>query len=82
VCRVNLNKLSAINHEIRAFARKNDLKPSWTDYRKFGKGDRIRLRFSKSGEESIESLYATHYISRQKVEEAAESKSLEKINVE
>jgi hypothetical protein len=38
VCEINLSKLSAINHEIRVFAQKNDLKPSWTDYRQWGKG--------------------------------------------
>jgi len=62
VCQVNLKKLSAINHEIRVFAQKNGLKPSWTDYRKWGKGHSSRLRFSKSGNARIEEFYATHYV--------------------
>jgi ubiquinone/menaquinone biosynthesis C-methylase UbiE len=66
VCQINLSKLSTIHQEIRAFAQKNNLKPSWTDYRKWGKGNRIRLRFSKSGNERVEELYATHYVSPQK----------------
>jgi hypothetical protein len=67
VCKINLSKLSSINHEIRAFARKNDLKPSWTYYKRWGcKGKTIKLRFSKSGDEEIEKLYATHYISQRK----------------
>ena len=72
VCQINLSKLSTINHEIRDYARKNDLKPSWTDYRKWGKGNRIKLRFSKSGDERIEQLYATHYVSQRKVAKAQE----------
>lgn len=80
VCKINLSKLSTINNEIRVFARKNDLKPSWTFYGKwkseksFGKKKQqvksIQLRFSKNGNESIEKLYATHYISSLKSEEA------------
>ena len=53
VCQINLSKLSTINHEIRVFARKNNLKPSFTVYNKWGKGKDIRLRFSKSGSEGI-----------------------------
>ena len=70
VCKINLRKLSFVNHEIRVYAQKNDLKPSWTAYNKWGKGDHIRLRFSKSGDDNIEKQYATHYVSHRKVEEA------------
>ena len=79
VCKINLSKLSTINHEIRVFARKNDLKASWTFYKRWGcKGKKIKLRFSKSGDEQIERSYATHYVSQRKpankrVEENAES---------
>ena len=75
VCKTDLRKLSFVNHEIRVYARKYDLKPSWTAYNKWGKGDNIRLRFSKSGDENIEKLYATHYVSRQKAEEAKERRA-------
>ena len=77
-CQINLNKLSAINYEIRAFARKNGLKASWTDYRKWGNGNRIRLRFSKSGDEQIEKSYATHYVSGQMVKDAQERNAFQK----
>ena len=78
VCKINLRKLSKINAEIRAFAKKNDLKPSWTFYKKWRGGKSkgktttksAKLRFSKSGNENIENQYSTHYISRRKVEEA------------
>jgi hypothetical protein len=69
VCKVNLKKLSTINREIQAYATKQNLKSSWTDYRKWGKGENIRLRFSKSGNEQIERLYATHYVSHKKIDE-------------
>ena len=70
VCKVNLRKLSFIMKEIRAYARKNDLKESWTFYKQWGrKGKKpsIKLRFSKSGSEDIERSYATHFISQERV---------------
>ena len=82
VCKVNLRKLSFISREIRAFAKKNDLKPSWSDYRKWGKGENTRLRFSKSGDENIERQYATHYVRRQKTEEAKERRAARQDNTE
>ena len=80
VCKINLSKLSTINSEIRAFARKCDLKPSRTFYKKWksvkGKGSSnvnpAKLRFSKSGNENIEQQYSTHYISQRKATEAKE----------
>jgi len=76
VCKINLRKLSFVNHEIRVYARKHDLKPSWSYYKRWGtnkkgnKGKTIKLRFSKSGDEGIEKQYATHYVGQQKVKEA------------
>jgi len=74
VCKINLAKLSKINREIRAYAAKNELKPSWTFYRKFGttekgKGKSVKLLFSKTGNESIEKLYATHYLKKKVIDE-------------
>jgi len=84
VCKINLRKLSFVNHEIRAYAHKHDLKPSWTYYKKWGadkkenKVNAIKLRFSKSGDENIEKLYATHYVSQQKATEAKERREAHK----
>lgn len=40
-----------------------NLKPCWTVYKAWGKkGRKIFLRFSKSGEENIEKLWATHFV--------------------
>jgi hypothetical protein len=63
VCKVNLGKLSKINIIMRKHARIMNLTPSWTAYNKYGKGNKVRLRFSKSGNINIEKNYATHYIS-------------------
>ena len=63
VCQVSLGKLSTINRLIKVQGKKLNLKPSWTAYNKFGKGPKMRLRFSKSGDENIEKNYATHYVS-------------------
>ena len=38
-----------------------DLKESFTFYKKYGKG-KVKLRFSKSGQDNIEKIYATHFI--------------------
>jgi hypothetical protein len=65
VCKVNLRKLSYIMKQVRAYASKNGLKPSWTYYKRWGRKEKpnIQLRFSKSGDENGERAYATHYIS-------------------
>ena len=81
VCKVNLHKLSFIMKQVRACARKNDLKPSWTFYKQYGrKGKKpIKLRFSKYGDEGVEKGYATHYVSSMRI---AEIKQAQKINSE
>jgi hypothetical protein len=71
-CKINLRKLSTVNREMWAFAKKNNLKASWTYYKKWSSGkiknksaSPVKLRFSKSGDENIERNYATHFISQQ-----------------
>jgi len=66
VCNINLHKLSFIMKHVRAYAGKNDLKPSFTFYKQWGrrvKSPAKKLRFSKTGDDTIERSYATHYIS-------------------
>lgn len=80
VCIVNLRKLSFIMHQIRIYAKKQNLKPSfcyykqWGVQKKNGQGHKpvIPLRFSKSGRPEIEREYATHYVD---VERTAQLKS-------
>ena len=87
-CKINLRKLSLVNREIRAYARKHDLKPSWTFPNRWGKkrkdsnGKTIKLRFSKSGDENIERQYSTHYVSQQKAAEAKERRQAKKAKEE
>ena len=59
VCMGSLNKLSEVIKEIYKYSNELNLKPSFTFYRKYGKG-KIKLRFSKYGDENIEKMYATH----------------------
>ena len=82
VCKVNLGKLTTINREIRAYAKKANLKASWTAYMKWGnkKGKKkTRLQFSRSGDEQIERFYATHYVNEYSVKLAKERKELNEI---
>ena len=51
VCRGNLNKLSKIIDEIFKYAKDKNLKVSTSFYRKYGKGKKTKLRFSKFGKE-------------------------------
>ena len=64
VCKINLWKLTAILREMRNYAEKNNLKPSFTFYKQWGRKHKstIKLRFSKTGNEYMEKLYATHYV--------------------
>ncbi len=81
VCTMNLRKLSFIMHQIRVYARKMDLKPSFNYYKQWGvkkKGGQghkpvIPLRFSKSGEPDIERWYATHFVDSKQIAKLKEA---------
>ncbi len=60
--KINLDKISFIMKHVRKNCINGKLKPSFTGYSSWGKGSKIKLRFSKSGEESIENTYSTHYL--------------------
>ena len=61
VCKGNLNKLSEILKEIYKYSKELNLKENYTFYKKYGKG-KVKLRFSKSGQDNIEKRYSTHFI--------------------
>jgi Fe-S-cluster containining protein len=61
---INLGRLQVILRELAATCRQLGLKESFTDYRKWGKGKKVRLRFSKSGDPHVEEAYATHFVSQ------------------
>lgn len=70
VCTVNLRKLSFIMHQMRVYAKKSGLQPSFCYYKRRGMKKRIGqrhkpvvpLRFSKSGDPDIERWYGTHFV--------------------
>ena len=77
-CIVNLSKLSAINKVLRKTAFELKLNQSITDYRKHGKGVKIKLQFSKSGDKKIEEFYATHFVDNKRMIELKVIKAREK----
>lgn len=70
VCTVNLRKLSFIMSQMRSYAKKAELKPSFCYYKQWGVNKKngqghkpvLPLRFSKSGNPEIEKSYATHFV--------------------
>ena len=64
VCNINLKKLASILAEMKRYAGRNSLKPSFTFYKQWGRKNKptVKLRFSKTGSEYMERLYATHYV--------------------
>lgn len=76
VCTVNLHKLSFAMKQMRTYAQKAGLKPSYCYYKRWGvkkkKGHKrpvIPLRFSKSGDPAVEQWYATHYVDSRRIAE-------------
>jgi hypothetical protein len=65
----SLGKVSTVVRAMRAACRECGLEESWTDYRKWGKGPKLPLRFSKSGAPEIERAYATHFVSKRLAKE-------------
>jgi hypothetical protein len=62
VIKVNLSKINFIMKYVRKTSHLANLRESWTDYRSWGKGPKVRLQFSKGGEENIERAYATRFL--------------------
>ena len=70
VCKANLSKLSLVMREMRSYAAKAGLKPSFCYYKRWGTKKKngqgrkpvIPLWFSKSGDPEIERRYATHFV--------------------
>jgi len=63
VIQCNLSKTSRILRVLRLHCLARGLKPSLTEYRKWGKGCKFPLRFSKFGDPNLEAAYSTHYLS-------------------
>ena len=63
--KVGLGKVSFIVKQVQSNRIKGKLKASRTEYRSWGKGKKVPLRFSKSGRQTIEDAYSTHYLKRE-----------------
>ena len=72
VIQCNLSKVSRILAILCLHAESSGLKPSGTVYRKWGKGPKNSLRFSKFGDRNIEAAHACHYIGRHLLVEKSE----------
>ena len=83
VCKVNLSKLSLVMREMRSYATKTGLKPSFCYYKRWGTKKKngqgrkpvIPLRFSKSGNPEIEQRYATHYVDLKRTSQLKEERA-------
>lgn len=79
-CTCNLKKLSFIMKQIRSYAQRSNLKPSFCYYKRWGVKKKhghkpvIPLRFSKSGNPEIEKAYATHYVDLGRAEQLKKEK--------
>jgi len=60
--KVNLGKIGFIMKTVRHNCQNGNLTESWTSYKSWGKGKKVCLQFSRSGEDNIEKTYATHFI--------------------
>ncbi|MDO4664255.1 MAG: hypothetical protein Q4A59_05165 [Erysipelotrichaceae bacterium] len=86
VCTVNLHKLAFIMSQMRTYAQKKGLKPSFCVYKQYGgkktnrssRNSGTSLRFSKSGKPEIEKSYATHFVDAKQVAALKAKQSVEK----
>jgi hypothetical protein len=62
VINCNLTRLSRLLRILRFHVHDLNLVPSTTDYRRWGKGRKQRLRFTKTGDARLEVAYATHFV--------------------
>lgn len=62
VIHVGLGKIGTIIKVVSDNCRNGGLRESYTAYKSWGKGRKIDLRFSKSGLESLEARYSTHWL--------------------
>lgn len=62
VINCNLLRLSRLLRILRLHANDLNLVPSITVYKRWGKGPKHRLRFSKTGDSGLEAAYARHFV--------------------
>jgi hypothetical protein len=62
VIQANLSRITFVMKTVRQNCRRGHCRESWTGYHSWGKGPKMPLRFSKSGDPAIERAYATHFL--------------------
>jgi hypothetical protein len=62
VINCNLTKLSRLLRILRFHAHDLKLVPSITVYKRWGKGPKQRLRFTKTGDSRVEEAYSRHFV--------------------
>jgi hypothetical protein len=62
VIRCNLAAASRILRILRMHVHELKLQPSLTEYRKWGKGPKFALRFTKTGDPGVEEAYCRHFL--------------------
>ena len=72
VLTLNLPTINFIMKTVRRSRLNGDLKPSMTVYKSWGKRKKTLLQFSKSGDATIETAYATHFVKPKRTERAKE----------
>ena len=75
-CQGNLHILSTVNRFIRKYSAEWNFEKSWTAYYHWGKGPKKRLIFSKSRDQQIETLYATHFLNKKRITELKTEKQI------
>jgi hypothetical protein len=72
VLRLNLATINFVMKTVRRNSLNGHLKPSLTVYKSWGKGRKVLLQFSKSGDPTLETAYATHFVRPQRVDTASD----------
>ena len=62
VLTLNLPTINFVMKTVRRTSLNGHLKPSMTVYKSWGKSKKVLLQFSKSGDPTIETAYATHFV--------------------
>jgi hypothetical protein len=78
VLNVNLSRINFIMKTVRQNSLNGHLKPSMTVYKSWGKGKKTLLQFSKSGDPTIETAYATHFVKPKRTKMSSDGNHLDK----
>ena len=78
ILNVNLSRINFIMKTVRRNSLGGHLKPSMTVYKSWGKGKKTLLQFSKSGDPTIETAYATHFVKPKRDDPASTGSPLDK----